>query len=90
MRLLIMSDILKMKTAVNRISGNAFTIMLTPESTKEKELLEKNQDAPQIEQYIHQAIEGHFGRKIKPASITPNDNYPHSVTVEMMAESGSV
>lgn len=74
-----------MKDSIERISGNAFTIILTPESADEKQA-----DAGLLSQYYQDVIQKHLGNQVKPASITPQANNPFSAIVELTAESGSI
>lgn len=74
-----------MKDSIERISGNAFKIILEPESVEEKQV-----GPDKIGQYYHQALHKHLGEHIKPASITPDTKNSYCATVELMTESGPV
>lgn len=79
-----------MNYQIDEISGNSYTITLSPVTSREKQDLEGNTNKEAIEEHYKQAIREKFGEHIRVASLTPNNNYPYSATVEMMTESGSV
>lgn len=74
-----------MKDSVERISGNAFKIMLTPETAEERQAAIEN-----IEPYYQHAIQRHFGEHIKPASLTLDKHDSFQVTLELLTEAGSI
>lgn len=79
-----------MKSMTQQISGNAFSITLTPESDEEIKLMENGTDQDTIERYYHDAITESLGRHISPASLTPGEDYPYHATVELFSDAGSV
>ncbi|HEY9000479.1 MAG TPA: hypothetical protein VIM89_03950 [Mucilaginibacter sp.] len=75
---------------IEQISGNSFNVRLSPESPGDEKLLQTIGDNSAIEQYYKHAIKQEFPTNIKIASLTPNDDFPYSATIEKFSISGSV
>ena len=79
-----------MRSFITPISGNAFRISLEPETENERLLLDENTDSRAVSAYYRDAIRQEFGETREVASLTPDDNFPYSMTAELVAISGSV
>lgn len=78
-----------MKYELKEISGNSFSISLQPETPQDASLIKSNE--PEIiSGFYGHAIKLKLGEHCKVASLTPNDDFPISATVEVFTESGSV
>lgn len=75
---------------IEEISGNSFTVRLLPVTTDDNWLLQSHNDANAISTFYHDAIRQKFGDRIHISSLTPNDDYPYSATIECISEWGSV
>jgi hypothetical protein len=79
-----------LKYTIDQISGNSFYVILVPVNAEDEHLLKEGVNDRAIEHYYRQAIEETFPDGIKIASLTPNDDFPYSATIETFSISGSV
>jgi hypothetical protein len=61
-----------------------------PVNAQYEQLLKEGVKDRAIAYYYRQAIEETFPDDIKIASLTPNDDFPYSATIETFSISGSV
>jgi hypothetical protein len=80
----------RMNFQVEQISGNSYHVALLPVSPGDHALLEENSKPDLIENHYHQAIRQELGSDIRVASLTPDDDFPYSATIEVFSKSGSV
>lgn len=74
-----------MKFHIENISGNSFVANLEPETPKEKALFRDNNSHKPIARYYENAVKFTLGEALHIASLTPNDNFPYSATIEVFS-----
>lgn len=79
-----------MEYNVCKISGNSYHVKLIPETLPEQELLSENDNTMSIENFYKHAVKMNFAENGRIASLTPDDNFPYSATIELFSENGSI
>lgn len=78
-----------MNYSVDQISGNSYRVILIPETSEERELLEKENNTD-VSKHYNYAVKQKFHNDVRITSLTPQNDFPYSAIIELFSKSGSV